>query len=91
MQFTEVPWQQFDFSQFASLGFIVIAATFLAYYFNVYGILHLGAGVTGSYIYTQPIFAVIIATVFLNEPLNFQKIIAGVLIFFGVFLVSRKK
>ena len=91
VQFSEVQWQQFDLSQFASLGFIVIAATFLAYYFNVYGILHLGAGVAGSYIYTQPIFAVIIARVFLNEPLNFQKIIAGVLIFFGVFLVSRKK
>jgi drug/metabolite transporter (DMT)-like permease len=91
IQFAEVQWQQFDFSQLASLGFIVIAATFLAYYFNVYGISHLGAGVAGSYIYTQPIFAVIIAIVFLNEPLNFQKIIAGVLIFAGVFLVSRKK
>ena len=91
IQFTEVQWQQFDLSQFVSLGFIVIAATFLAYYFNVYGILHLGAGVAGSYIYTQPIFAVIIATVFLNEPLNFQKIIAGVLIFAGVYLVSLRK
>jgi drug/metabolite transporter (DMT)-like permease len=91
IQFTEVQWQQFDLSQFASLGFIVIAATFLAYYFNVYGILHLGAGVAGSYIYTQPIFAVIIATIFLNEPLNFQKIIAGVLIFAGVYLVSLRK
>jgi drug/metabolite transporter (DMT)-like permease len=90
-QFTEVHWEQFDLSQFASLSFIVIAATFLAYYFNVYGILHLGAGVAGSYIYTQPIFAVVIATIFLKEPLNFQKIIAGVLIFAGVFLVSRKK
>ena len=91
IQFNEVHWEQFHLSQFASLSFIVIAATFLAYYFNVYGISRLGAGVAGSYIYTQPIFAVIIATIFLNEPLNFQKIIAGVLIFFGVFLVSRKK
>jgi len=89
-QFTELQWQQFEISHIASLAFIVIAATFLAYYFNVYGILHLGAGTAGSYIYTQPVFAVIIATIFLNEPLNLQKIIAGVLIFFGVFLVSKK-
>jgi drug/metabolite transporter (DMT)-like permease len=91
VQFTEINWQEFELPHLASLGFIVIAATFLAYYFNVYGISFLGAGVAGSYIYTQPVFAVIIAIIFLNEPLNLQKIIAGILIFFGVFLVSRKK
>lgn len=89
-QFTEIQWQQFEWSHISSLTFIVIAGTFLAYLFNVYGILHLGAGITGSYIYTQPIFAAIIATLFLNENLSIQKLIAGILIFAGVFLVSRK-
>ena len=89
-QFTEIQWQQFEWSHISSLAFIVIAGTFLAYLFNVYGILHLGAGVTGSYIYTQPVFAAIIATLFLHENLSIQKLIAGILIFAGVFLVSRK-
>lgn len=89
-QFNEIQWQQFEWSHLSSLVFIVIAGTFLAYLFNVYGILHLGAGITGSYIYTQPVFAAIIATLFLHENLSFQKIAAGVLIFAGVFLVSRK-
>jgi drug/metabolite transporter (DMT)-like permease len=89
-QFTEIQWQQFEWSHISSLTFIVIAGTFLAYLFNVYGILHLGAGITGSYIYTQPIFAAIIATLFLHENLSIQKLIAGILIFAGVFLVSRK-
>jgi drug/metabolite transporter (DMT)-like permease len=86
----EIHWQQFEWSHISSLAFIVMAGTFLAYLFNVYGILHLGAGMTGSYIYTQPIFAAIIATLFLHETLSLQKIIAGTLIFGGVFLVSRK-
>jgi drug/metabolite transporter (DMT)-like permease len=91
VQLTEVQWQQFDWSHLAALAFIVICGTFLAYYFNIYGIQHLGAGMTGSYIYTQPIFATIIATLVLQEPLTIQKIIAGILIFAGVFLVSLRK
>ncbi len=89
-QFSTIHWPQFEWAQFASLSFIVICATFLAYYFNVYGIRHLGAGITGSYIYTQPVFAAIIAMFVLQEQFTFQKILAGVMIFCGVFLVSRK-
>lgn len=89
VQFSEIQWPQFEWSHIVSLGFIVIAGTFLAYYFNVYGIQHIGAGSTGSYIYTQPVIAAIIAMLFLHEHLTGQKILAGVMIFIGVFLVSR--
>ncbi|MFN2439882.1 MAG: EamA family transporter, partial [Chitinophagaceae bacterium] len=74
-----------------ALAFIIIAGTFLAYYFNAYGLQHLGAGVTGSYIYTQPVFATIIASFFLDETLTWQKLLAACFIFSGVYLVSFKK
>lgn len=90
IQFTEVQWVQFNWSHFISLFTIVICGTFLAYSFNIFGIKHLGAGVTGSYIYTQPVFAAIIAAFFLKEDFNWEKVIAGLMIFSGVFLVSRK-
>lgn len=90
IQFTEVQWIQFNWSHFVSLFTIVICGTFLAYSFNIFGIKHLGAGVTGSYIYTQPVFAGIIAAFFLKEDFNWEKVIAGLMIFSGVFLVSRK-
>lgn len=91
IQFSGIEWSSFQFSHFAALGFIVFCGTFLAYSFNIYGIQHLGAGVTGSYIYTQPVFAAVIAMVFLQESFTWQKIISAVLIFGGVFLVSFKK
>jgi drug/metabolite transporter (DMT)-like permease len=84
-----------EFSAFRTLDFLILLAvmlpgTFLAYYFNAYGIGRLGAGITGAYIYTQPVFAVVIATIILNETLSVQKVIAGLLIFSGVYLVSKK-
>jgi drug/metabolite transporter (DMT)-like permease len=50
----------------------------------------LGASVTGAYIYTQPIFAGIIAVFVMHEKLTLQKILAAVLIVSGVLLVNRR-
>jgi drug/metabolite transporter (DMT)-like permease len=89
-QLGEIEWNSIGTSQFASLAFVVIAGTFLAYVFNAFGIQVLGTGVTGSYIYAQPVFAVLLAVLFFNEELTMQKVIAGLGIIGGVFLVSKK-
>jgi drug/metabolite transporter (DMT)-like permease len=89
-EFITPAWSNFNFLQLAAIGFVVFGATFFAYLFNIYGVQHLGAGVTGSYIYSQPIFAAMIAWLFLEEPFTAEKWIAGVLIFLGVWLVNRK-
>jgi drug/metabolite transporter (DMT)-like permease len=90
MQFSAIQWQQFEQADLFSLFFIVICGTFLAYYFNILGLKHLGAGITGSYIYTQPILAAIIARLVLHEHFTWVKLIAGLFIFCGVYLVSKK-
>jgi len=77
--------------QLLILSLIIFTGTFLAYLFNAYGLQHLGAGITGAYIYTQPVFAFIIAAFLLGESLSVEKILAAVLIFSGVYLVSFKK
>jgi drug/metabolite transporter (DMT)-like permease len=69
---------------------VVIAGTFLAYLFNIYGIKILGASIAGSYIYLQPLFGAIIAIGFGGETLVTYKIIAAILIFMGVYLVNKK-
>lgn len=89
-QFSVIDWGSFTWKEYAAVGFIVIGATFFAYLFNLYGVHHLGAGITGTYIYTQPFFAAAIALIFLNESFTIYKIIAAALIVSGVYLVSRK-
>jgi drug/metabolite transporter (DMT)-like permease len=90
-QFDAVNWSLFTWKDVAALVMIVFFGTFLAYSFNIYGIRHLGAATTGSYIYTQPVFAALVAIFFLGEELTIEKGLAALLIFTGVFLVSRKK
>jgi len=89
-EFTEIPWQQYNAVDFTSMGLIVITGTFLAYLFNLYGIKTLGASVAGFYIYTQPVFAALIAMFFLHEQLALYKIVAAALIFSGVYLANKQ-
>jgi drug/metabolite transporter (DMT)-like permease len=87
----EINWSLFQFQHIMALMIVVFFGTFLAYFFNAFGIRHLGAGTTGTYIYTQPVFAVIIAMILLGERLSWEKILAGLLIFAGVYFVNFKK
>ena len=89
-EFIDINWAGFGRIEFTCLALIVIGGTFLAYLFNVYGIKILGASIAGAYIYSQPVFAAIIAMIFLREPLELYKIIAAMLIFTGVYLCNKK-
>ena len=89
LEFTQIPWARYNATDFTILGLVVFTGTFLAYIFNVIGIKWLGASIAGFYIYTQPVFAALIATVFLKEDLTLYKIIAAALIFAGVYLANR--
>lgn len=89
-EFTQIPWNEYNFNEYLLLFMIVIPGTFLAYIFNAYGIKKLSASTAGTYIYSQPVFSVIVATIFLNESLELYKIIAGIIIFSGVYLANRQ-
>jgi drug/metabolite transporter (DMT)-like permease len=85
------PWETFSMLNFAAIAFVVLGATFLAYLFNIYGLHHLNASATGAYIYLQPIFATIVAMIFLDEPFNWLKGVSALMIFAGVYLVNKKR
>jgi drug/metabolite transporter (DMT)-like permease len=90
-QFASISWEAFSLNDYLVLGGIVLLATFLAYLFNLYGITVLGASITGSYIYSQPIFAGIFAIALTSERLSLYKIIAAALIVCGLLLVNKRK
>ncbi len=89
-EFTEIPWYRYTRVDYASMGLIVISGTFLAYLFNLFGIKILGSSIAGFYIYTQPVFAALIAMLFLHEQLALYKILAALFIFSGVYLANRQ-
>ena len=68
---------------------ICVGGTFFAYLFNIYGIQQLGPAVSGAYIYTQPVFAAIIAYFFRGDQLDIYALMAASLIFTGVYVVNR--
>jgi len=90
-QFASTDWTAFQSSQWLALAFVCIGATFFSYLFNIYGISVIGASATGSYIYTQPVFAAITSMIFLGENIDAYKIIAALLIFTGVYLVNWQR
>jgi len=90
-EFLSAPWSSFTMLDLSAIAFVVLGATFLAYLWNVYGLSHLQASATGSYIYLQPIFATGVAVLFLGETLTAVKLISAVLIFTGVYMVQRSK
>lgn len=89
-EFSHITWQVFTFKDYLLLFLIAIPGTFLAYIFNAYGIKVLSASTAGAYIYSQPVFAVAIAMIFLREEFQLHKILAALLIFSGVYLSNRK-
>ena len=88
-EFTQIQWANFTTIDYTCMALVVVAGTFLAYLFNIYGIKILGVSAAGFYIYTQPFFATFIAMVFLGEKLELYKIAAAALIFTGVYLANK--
>lgn len=89
-EFSAIDWPAFTANHWLLMFLIVVPGTFFAYVFNVYGIQKLSASKAGAYIYSQPVFAVIIAMVFLKEKLSWYKVMAAALIFAGVYLSGKK-
>ncbi len=70
--------------------FILLGATFLAYLLNAFALSKASASMVGSYIYLQPVLAIIIAIVKNTDTISFERIAYMLIIFSGVFLVNRK-
>ena len=90
-QFLHTNWEAFGPQQWTALGFVALFLTFIAYLLNVYGLSVLSSSAIGSYIYTQPVFAAVIAMIFMGEHFTLVKGFAALCIFAGVFAVNKKK
>ena len=83
-----VDWQNIPFSIWLAISYVLIATTFLAYLLNVFGLKYVNASTVSIYIYSQPVIASFVAIILQKDSLNTVKIIATLLVFTGVYLVS---
>lgn len=90
-EFTKVDWQGLPFSAIWRLGFVIIGPTFLTYLLNVYALKELSASTLGVFIYLQPVIAISFAMLTGADQLTLVKILAIVLVFAGVYIVSSKR
>lgn len=75
----------------ALLAFMVLVPTIGAYYLNAWALARVAPSVVAVYIYLQPLIGFTLAVLFLGEHFTMQSVLAGLLIFLGVFLVTKPK
>lgn len=87
-EFAQISWATMPTNILWSVAFVVVGTTFMTYLFNVFALRNLPPSVVSSYIYAQPLFAALVSLYLGVDELSFTKILAAVLIFTGVYLVS---
>ena len=89
-ELTEVVWQEIPSNIYWNIGFVVIFTSCVTYLFNLYGLKKLKPTTVSVFIYLQPVIATIYALIVGSDSLNLIKICATLLIFFGVYLVTKR-
>ncbi|CAL2062745.1 DMT family transporter [Tenacibaculum sp. 190524A05c] len=89
-EFTEIQWEIIPMSGYLRIGFVVIFASCITYLFNLWALSKLKPTTVSVFIYLQPVVASIYALIVGSDTLDTIKILATVLIFIGVYLVSKQ-
>ena len=76
-------------STWVAVAFIIIFPTVVAYYLNAWALTHVSPSLVAIYIYLQPLIAFGLAPLLLGESWNWRTIVAAIMIFGGVALVTR--
>jgi len=87
----EVSLQTFSPYIIFAISFVIVGATFSTYLLNPIALRQLKASTVSTFLYIQPVIAGIFAIIMGSDSLNFVKCIAALLIFAGVYLVSKNK
>lgn len=84
-------WASLSWGNVSGILYVVVFATFLSYLLIVVGQKNLRPTVAGMYNYVQPVVATIVSICIGLDTFNITKVIAVLLIFGGVYLVTVSK
>ena len=85
----ELPRLNFEINGLLSLAYLVIIGSFVGYTSYIYAIAKLPLSLVSTYAYINPIIALFLGWIILDEELNFQIAIAAAVIIAGVFIVKQ--
>jgi len=68
---------------------VVVFATFATYLLNPLALRKLSATTVSAFVYVQPVFAGVFAVIMGSDSVSTIKIVATLLIFLGVYLVTK--
>lgn len=90
-EFQEIAWLNLPTDAILKMVFVVAGTTFLAYLLNIFALNQLNASTLGVFIYLQPLLGILFAIFVGSDSLNILKIVAAILVFSGVYLVTKRK
>jgi drug/metabolite transporter (DMT)-like permease len=85
----ELPHLNFEVNGLISLAYLIIMGSLVGYTSYIYAIAKLPLSLVSTYAYINPIIALFLGWLVLDEKLNSQIVIAAVVILVGVFTVKR--
>ncbi len=86
-----IEWAAIPSIQLWELAYLIICATFIAYFLIPLGQKRIRPTLVSMYSYIQPIIATVISCIIGMDILTWQKVLAALLVFTGVFIVSRSR
>jgi drug/metabolite transporter (DMT)-like permease len=89
-QVLEIDIRTFDTYTLFAVLYIIIGTTFMAYFFITYSLKRLSSSVVAYYTYIQPIIVAVIGIMVFAERISWVKIVSGLLVFAGIYFVTRK-
>jgi len=86
----EVNFSAFTAHAWFAVFFVVVMTTFVAYLLNLYGLKIHSPETVSAYIYLQPLLAGTLAIFLGKDELTPTKLLSGILIILGLYLINRK-
>ena len=90
IEFTEINWVEISGVSLLKISYVVICTTFLVYLLNLYALKNLKASTVGMFIYLQPVIGILFAIYRGADKLSVADATSVLLVFIGVYLVSKK-
>jgi drug/metabolite transporter (DMT)-like permease len=84
-------WGTIPTIQLAELAYLIFCATFITYFLIPVGQKRIRPTLVSMYSYVQPIIAIVISITVGMEVLTWQKVLAAIMVFGGVVVVSYSK